>query len=878
MKLRTRVFLAWGLLALVLWGGIYWVVQATVSTAFDRRAEVSFLRTREALHAIQQERSERMLEASSLLMQIPELRALIAEHSYELQHEAAVSLQERLDYLVEVVDASFGLALNAQGRLIAAGGRAPFGERDQLHEALHQPGPVRGLVERVFDPDNASTGAQGLWADHRRLYQVVAVPLTFQAAPGQSAPVEGALIIGRCMTDRLARELGQAQAAQISFANTAGQVVASSLDPADRAELMRLLQTTGHDDDEPFTTHLAGESYLTSHHRLVDPITGTVVGSALIQYSLTQSQQTLAALTRNLLLTIAVGLLLGGIASLVLAAAITRPIHRLLTAVRGVAGGNLDQNIETHRHDEIGELATAFNDMVNQIRHRQALERQLVEMETATRTKTEFLASISHEIRTPMTAILGYAELLKNPDHPPADRDDAINVIRRNGTQLLTIINDILDLSKIEAGQMQIERIECCPSQIISDVASLMRLRAAEKDLHFVAELDAPIPRTIVTDPTRVRQILVNLVSNAIKFTASGSVRIGAALNEAGDRLRFRVTDTGVGMTPEQAARIFDPFTQADTSTTRCFGGTGLGLTICRQLAEALGGWIRVDSAPGQGSTFTVEVDPGPVADVPMIHRLDDALRDAGVEAEPPTSRLTGRILLAEDSDDNRRLLAHLLQAAGAEVVAVSNGLLACEQALADDAHFDLILMDMQMPQMDGYTATRRLRVNGYTAPIVALTANTSADDRDKCRHCGCTDYLSKPVPRHVLLEMTARYLSIEAAGADPDPPPDEQLDEAVQAFLGTYVASLPERVTRMLELLRRRDLDELARQLHTLKGSSGLYGFEDISEQAEAAEQALQIGDELDAAAARVEELVDMIRQVRGYDPAHEAPAATQR
>jgi CheY-like chemotaxis protein len=388
--------------------------------------------------------------------------------------------------------------------------------------------------------------------------------------------------------------------------------------------------------------------------------------------------------------------------------------------------------------------------------------------EEANRAKSEFLANMSHEIRTPMTAILGYAELLLDPRQTVSDRLNRVEVIRQNGHHLLTIINDILDISKIEAGEMKLEQVECSPCQIINEVASTMRVRAGMKSLSFEAELSGPIPQTLRGDPTRLRQILINLVGNAIKFTETGSVRLHTYLAPAAhgpDRLHFEVIDTGIGMTPEQVERVFNPFVQADNSMSRRFGGSGLGLTISRRLARMMGGDLTVRSTPGVGSTFTVTIDPGRLDGVPMVTRCDGVItrgegEDAALAAPAPTTCI-GRVLLAEDNLHNQQLLTYYLREAGVSVIVVDNGRLAYDMALRaarDQMPFDLVLMDMQMPELDGYAATSKLRSAGYGGPIVALTAHAMAEDRDKCLNCGCDDYLSKPINREQFVGVVKRY------------------------------------------------------------------------------------------------------------------------
>jgi PAS domain S-box-containing protein len=387
--------------------------------------------------------------------------------------------------------------------------------------------------------------------------------------------------------------------------------------------------------------------------------------------------------------------------------------------------------------------------------------------ESANRAKSQFLSNMSHEIRTPMTAILGYADLMLAENVALATREH-IAVIKRNGEHLLGLINGILDLSKIEAGKLQIEPKACSPVQLVAEVVSLMRTKAATKQLKLNAESVHPLPQTVLTDPLRLRQILVNLVDNAIKFTEQGEVLLAVRLSAHGGHLSlcFDVTDTGIGMNKEQVGKLFQPFSQVDSSSTRKFGGTGLGLCISKHLAEALGGNIKVRSEPGKGSTFSVTIDPGPLEG---MHVVEDAGEAA--TAPPPTDQpadtdqivLCGRILVAEDMMENQRLIALLLRHAGADVTTVENGRLAVDAALAAreaGEPFDVILMDMHMPVMDGYEATRQLRMRGYTAPIVALTAHAMSQDCQECLDAGCNDYLPKPFQHHTLLELAARHIT----------------------------------------------------------------------------------------------------------------------
>ena len=383
--------------------------------------------------------------------------------------------------------------------------------------------------------------------------------------------------------------------------------------------------------------------------------------------------------------------------------------------------------------------------------------------ETANRLKSEFIANTSHELRTPLTAILGYAEILsERVDSHDEEASAACETIVRNGEHLLQIINDILDFSKLDAGAGSVRREPTDPMLVVNDVIALMRVRAKEKGLALDFALSTRVPRQIDTDPVRLRQVLVNLIGNALKFTDSGGVEIelGYDSGARAGRMTFAVKDTGIGLTTAQQNRLFEPFAQADGSIERRHGGTGLGLAISRRYARMLDGDIDMQSAAGKGSTFTLWISLPPQKDVELW--LPDSPRMASMRGSqpqpcgPPT--LPGRrILFAEDGADNRRLVSFMLKKAGAEVVTVENGQLAIDALSGQRDAFDLVLMDMQMPVLDGVSATRQLREFGCQLPIVALTANAMAGDRERCLEAGCNDFLTKPIDRKLLLATCAR-------------------------------------------------------------------------------------------------------------------------
>ncbi|WP_455210586.1 ATP-binding protein [Kaarinaea lacus] len=544
----------------------------------------------------------------------------------------------------------------------------------------------------------------------------------------------------------------------------------------------------------------------------------------------------IAAKRKKLLLQIGIpfllfGLVLAGLIHVV----VTKPIYELVGATKAVSEGEMSLRVTTGRQDEYGHLAEFFNQMLEHLESKQkALTKALADAKAASQAKSTFLANMSHEIRTPLTAIIGFSDMLKEGRYYNQETRHEIDSIIRAGKHLQEIINDILDLSKIEAGQLEIELIEASPIEILHQVDELISPRAAEKGLNFKTAYNFPLPKIIKTDPTRLRQVLLNLLSNAVKFTNEGDVEVIVDYMAEEKQLRFSVLDAGIGMTEMEMRRIFKPFTQADTSTTRQYGGTGLGLCISKQLANKLGGDITCTSKKGVGSTFVVTISIGELAHV------DLAVEEYVVESKPkkakfvlPHNSVSGSVLLAEDTADNQRLISMYLRRAGANVDVVENGQQALQKALHQD--YDLILMDMQMPIMGGVEAIEKLRVAGYKNPIVTLTANALKQDRERCAQAGADDYLTKP------LDLEQFYVILKTFLGNPEPTQpvasrayitDDLLnDPEYKELVNKFLDDLPDKLRDINESYQNQNWANMKSLIHKLKGTGASFGFPVITE-----------------------------------------------
>ena len=901
MRFRTKLFLGWALTVLIPLAAIAWPLTHALQESFEHAAETGFAGTNQSLAEVQTARVNQMRQASVLVMNIPELRALIAESSIELSKNDLVSLQDRLDDLASQMQVRFLCVFDGRGALVAQNHGSPWKTLDDLQQfAIHTPQP-QALVRRLYAPQiiRASTTAseEGLWVYDGGIYEVVGIPLVFADPDSRPTRIDGALIVALPLSDKIASDLAKSHDCQITFLAN-GRALASSLPMDRRDELEKSYARGAWPQGGTFNIALQHENFLSSVKPLTDASSGTRVGDMLIQTSTAVAQATQHRVLQGLAALVLLALLAALAASYLLSGVIVRPVRTLVQGARKVAEGDLNTVLPVQRGDELGQLTVAFNEMVAGLRRQKELQTLIDETQAANKAKSRFLANMSHEIRTPLHGVVGMSELLLRTDM--SDRQRRYVSLLKSSAELLTkLINDVLDFSKAEAGKLELESVDFDLHQLVDDAVELMAERAHSKRLQLGVDFSAGAPSAVRGDPTRLRQILLNLLSNALKFTDAGAIKLRVICPPASDRslFKFEIQDTGIGIPRDRMSRLFQSFSQVDASTTRRFGGTGLGLAICKQLAELMGGQIGVESVEGKGSTFWFTARLHDRVDQPAV--TTPAVRVGQLSYF--TSKNV-RILLVEDQEINCIVASELLTEAGFAHDVVHDGKAAVDAVL--NGNYQLVLMDCQMPGLDGMEATRRIRHNERQnhsrprIPIIALTANTSGAVRDDCIAAGMDGFCSKPFTTRELFDAMAGALAVSmppdaaephrqatqtqpavqpstpssVAGASLIPavtaatnsagaiPPFDmqtvlQRCSGKSALAGTILEKFQSQATTALANIQSQiaagNAAELARASHAVKGTAGLLG-----------------ATSLQSAAARLEE----IGRARDLASAHDA------
>ena len=508
-------------------------------------------------------------------------------------------------------------------------------------------------------------------------------------------------------------------------------------------------------------------------------------GSIAVKYSHQQLEQSTKEALNTGIIVAVIGMVIIAIVGLVTGILLTRRLNNVAQTAQKMTSGDLTARTSLHGSDEIANLGRAFDEMADSLSDRinalydreQELDhiREDLEQRVSERThelarahdeaiaanqaKSTFLATMSHEIRTPLTAIIGFAEALLDKNSSIEERDQFANTILDSGNHLLNVINNILDLSKVEADKIELESLNVSPIEILNDITDLVRPLAETKKIVYNCNLNYPLPNSIKVDPVRLKQVLINLCNNAIKFTDKGSVIVDVSYKTNDQTLIIDIRDTGIGISPDQMKRIFDPFVQADSTTTRNYGGTGLGLSLSKRLIEIMGGKIEVDSILGKGSCFQLSLPCIMYNDSELLYDPQPS-KSTSHTLLPTTNKLkfSGRVLVVEDTKALQMLIGRLLTSIGLEVQFVDNGEMAVEAT--SKSTFDVVFMDMQMPVMDGITAVKIIRSKGIRTPIIMLTANAMQKDRIDCLDAGADDFLSKPVLRKTLFEKLDKYFA----------------------------------------------------------------------------------------------------------------------
>ncbi len=774
--------------------------------------------------------------------------------------------KEQLDLSVDTIAKDWALRSAIGGGEDAASIRSVlfnFGNRieadialvlDKQYQLIAQYGGEDLAVTNALAMDLDDSQKQKAW-----IAMVDGDPFLVSAEAIRAPSVIGWLIMGKKLNLTLLERIKNLISLDINLAsvgNEQTQIVLSTFDNSPQlvGELESLATQFTSSSDLFYMHKLDEMEVATLPFTLFEGKQQTFV--VVLQDSTKGWMKTLELFMLELLPFFLLGLLLAVIGSYYIARSITRPVGRLLEAAKLVASGRYTETINVSGRSELGELAKEFGNMQKAVMEREQkitdqaeeirqtnkakYQIEMVRKEQqlavdATEAKGRFLANVSHELRTPLNSIIGYSEMLMDDSASADEKDKATQAINSGGQYLLNIVNDVLDLSKIEAGKIQLEYEDTCLVSLFAEVQSYMEGFAKEKNLEFGLKLNYPLLANINIDPTRLKQILLNLCNNAIKFTAEGRVDMQVYLDRNRDRFIFVVSDTGLGMSEEQQLRLFTAFSQGQQSSDRRYGGTGLGLYISKQLIEMMGGHIKVTSQQGLGSQFAVYLpwQQAETSDMLTSQKQADSILQNKQHVEKALPQINGHILCVDDNEDNLRLVDYLLNKTGARTSLARNGVEALAQA--EENSFDLILMDMQMPEMDGLEATKQLLEKGYDKPIIMLTANVDKDSKKQVKEAGATDHFSKPIVTERFYAMLNQYLgqNTQAAQAKElsDDPETEQTPNGFALLQQQYKSSFKQKADDIELALEQQDWTELKHLMHKIKGSAGSYGFDSISQ-----------------------------------------------